>query len=130
MGLEERREIKEYQDRQVPARTTELGEICGCPIAYDIDWASFADDGEAIKFLDNVAFHRINMAMRTLCVDDMAKEAVRDALKTIRIKNVKSEGERGMNLADGVLEMKYSYGRGLSGACNDRDIYDTLAKSL
>lgn len=130
MGLEERRKIKDYQDRQVPERTAELAEICGCPVAYDIDWASFADDASAINYLDNVAFHRINMAMRTLCVDALAKDAVRDGLKTIRIKNVKAEGERGMGLAAGVLDMKWSYGLGLSGACSDRDIYNVLAKSL
>ena len=130
MGLEERRKIKDYQDRQVPERTAELKEITGTPIAYDIDWATFADDAEAINYLDNVAFHRINMAMRTLCIDDLAKEALRDGLKTIRIKNVKEETQRGMSLAAGVLDMRYSYAQGLSGACNDRDIYQTLVKSL
>ncbi len=130
MGLEERRKIKDYQDRQIPERTAELAEICGSPVAYDIDWASFADDGSALNFLDNVAFHRINMAMRTLCVDAMAKDAINDSLKTIRIKNVKTEGERGMALAGGVLDLKYSYGQGLSGACNDQDIYNMLVKSL
>ena len=130
MGLEERRKIKEYQDRQVPERTAELLEIAGSPIAYDIDWASFADDAEAINYLDNVAFHRINMAMRTLCTDQMAKDAVRDSLKTIRIRNVKEEGDRAMGLAGGVLDMKFSYAKGLSGACNDMDIYHLLMKSL
>ena len=130
MGLEERRKIKEYQDKQVPERTAELAEICGSPVAYDVDWTSFAEDAEAIKYLDNVAFHRINMAMRTLCVDALAKDAVRDSLKTIRIKNVKSEGERGMSLAGGVLDMKFSYAQGLSGACSDREIYNTLVKAL
>ena len=130
MGLEERRQIKQLQDTQIPERTAELAEITGAPIAYDIDWASFADDAEAIKFLDNVACHRINMAMRTLCVDQLAKDAVRDSLKTIRIKNVKAESERGMSLVGGVLDMKFSYAKGLSGACNDRDIYNTLVKAL
>lgn len=130
MGLEERRKIKEYQDRHIPERTAELAEITGSPIAYEIDWPSFADDGSALNFLDNVAFHRINMAMRTLCVDAMAKDAIKDSLKTIRIKNVKSEGERGMGLAGGVLDLKYSYGQGLSGACSDGEIYRTLVKSL
>lgn len=130
MGIEERRKIKEYQERQVPERTAELAEICGSPITYEIDWDSFADDAAAINFLDNVAMHRINMAMRQLCVDDLAKEAVRDGVKTIRIKNVKSEQERGMSVSDGVLDLKYTYGKGLSGACSDRQIYDLLAKSL
>lgn len=130
MGLEERRQIKQLQDVQIPERTAELAEITGSPIAYDIDWSSFADDAEAIRYLDNVACHRINMALRTLCVDQLAKDAVKDSLKTIRIKNVKAESERGMSLAGGVLDMKFSYAQGLSGACNDRDIYQTLVKAL
>lgn len=130
MGLEERRKIKDYQDRQVPERTAELAEITGSPIAYDIDWTTFADDPAAINFLDNVAFHRINMAMRALCIDQLAKDALRDGLKTIRIKNVKEEAQRGMSLAAGVLDMRYSYAQGLSGAVSDREIYQTLVKAL
>jgi hypothetical protein len=130
MGLEERRLMKSLQDKDIPERTAELAEITGSPIAYDIQWESFADDGEAIKFLDNVACHRINMALRSLCTDQLAKDAIRDTLKTIRIWNVKSEGERGMTFGGGVLELKYSYAKGLSGACSDREIYSTLEKGL
>ncbi|MCA9288369.1 MAG: hypothetical protein KDA05_07285 [Phycisphaerales bacterium] len=130
MGLEERRKIKELQDTNIPARTKELGEICGSPVGYDIQWDSFASDAEALKFLDNVACHRVNMAMRQICTDDLAKEAIRDSLKTIRISNVAEEGQRGMTFGGGVLDMKFSYAKGLSGACSDRDIAKTLMAGL
>src|SRR5690349_3725544 len=88
MGLEEKRKIKEYQDTILPERTQELAEIVGGTIAYDIDWDSFADDAEALRFLDNLSCHRINMAMRTICTDELGKEAVRDVVKSIKLRNV------------------------------------------
>jgi hypothetical protein len=44
MGLEEKRKIKEFQDSIVPNRAKELAGICGCDIAYEVDWPSFADE--------------------------------------------------------------------------------------
>ncbi|MCI0704655.1 MAG: hypothetical protein L0241_26670, partial [Planctomycetia bacterium] len=105
MGLEEKRKIKEYQDTIVPSRRKELAEITGSDIAYEVDWNSFADDLQGLNFFDNLAFHRINMAFRQLCTDQLAKDAVKEALKTIRLKNVKDKSEMKLSFADGVLEM-------------------------
>jgi hypothetical protein len=78
MGLNERRKIKELQETTLPERVKEIEEICGRAISYEVDWDSLADDAEGLNFLDNISCHRLNMALRTICVDDMGKEAVRD----------------------------------------------------
>ncbi len=88
MGLNERRKIKELQDTTFPGRVQEIQEICGNAIPYEVDWESFADDAEALNFVDNISCHRLNMALRTICIDDMGKEAVRDGLRLIKLKNV------------------------------------------
>src|SRR5436305_10222169 len=130
MGLAERRKIKELQDEVLPGRLKEIEEICGAIIPYDVDWDSFSDDLEGLNFMDNLSCHRLNMALRTICIDDMGKEAVRDALKTIKLKNVKTKPEMSMTFANGVLEMHCAYALHSDGMHSDSDIRALLEKHL
>src|SRR5580658_9434481 len=101
MGLEERRMIKELQEVTLPGRVKEIEEICGAPIPYDVDWTSLADDKAGLNFLDNISCHRLNMALRVICSDDMGKEAVRDAVQKVRLRNVASADDKSLSFADG-----------------------------
>ncbi|MEO7359453.1 MAG: hypothetical protein ABI120_03945 [Gemmatimonadaceae bacterium] len=130
MGLNERRKIKELQDTTFPERVKEIDEICGKAIQYDVDWDSLADDADGLNFIDNLSCHRLNMALRTICTDDMGKEAVRDGLKLIKLKNVKSTDDVSMTFESGVLEMHCAYALGTSGMISDGDIKNLLAKKL
>jgi hypothetical protein len=130
MGLQERQKIKEYQDKIVPGRRKELAELSGSDIAYEVDWDSFADDLTALNFLDNLAFHRVNMAFRHLGGDQVVKDAVRDGLKTIRLKNVKEKSEMKITFSGGVLEMHCAYGQRLDGIYNENKIYEVLVAGL
>src|SRR6476646_507050 len=105
MGLNERRKIKELQDVTFPGRVKEIEEICGKAIPYEVDWDSLADDAEGLNFIDNISCHRLNMALRIICQDDMGKQAVRDGLKLVKLKNVKEQAGRKISFAAGVLEM-------------------------
>ena len=87
MGLPERRKVKELQDTILPGRVKEIEEICGAAIPYDIDWQSLSNDLEGLNFLDNISCHRVNMALRVICQDELGKEAVREGLKQIKLKN-------------------------------------------
>lgn len=130
MGLNERRKIKELQDTTFPERVKEIEEICGKAIAYDVDWESLADDAEGLNFIDNVSCHRLNMALRTICTDEMGKAAVRDGLKSIRLKNVTDIAARAITFDSGVLGMHCAYAQKLSGAFSDGEIRDVLVKKL
>jgi hypothetical protein len=130
MGLNERRKIKELQDTVFPERHNELIEITGAPITYEIDWDSFQDDLEGLNFLDNLSCHRLNMALRTICIDDLGKEAVRDALKTVRLKNVKDKSEMHIAFAGGVLEMHCAYALRTEGMFSDGEIRRVLEAGL
>lgn len=130
MGLNERRKIKELQDTTFPGRVKEIEEICGTAIPYEVDWESLADDAEGLNFIDNLSCHRLNMALRTICIDDMGKEAVRDGLKLIKLKNVKTKEEVAMTFEKGVLEMHCAYALGTSGMISDGDIKALLVKKL
>lgn len=130
MALAERRKIKELQDITLPDREREIEEICGQAIAYDVDWESFAEDGQALNFLDNIACHRLNMALRMICLDDMGKEAVRDGLKSIKLKNVADLAARHLSFDGGVLEMHCPYALGTQGMLGDGEIRDALLAKL
>src|SRR5580704_758057 len=112
MGLDERRRVKELQDVTLPGRVKDIQEICGAPIPYEVDWDSIKDDATALNFLDNLSCHRLNMALRMICQDEMGKEAVREGLKLVKLKNVKTKEEMGLKFEGGTLEMRHAYAIG------------------
>lgn len=129
MGLVERRKIKELQEIILPERVREIEEICGKPIPYEVDWESLADDLEGLNFLDNLSCHRLNMALRTICLDEMGKEAVRDGLTLIKLKNV-PKSEMRMTFEGGVLEMHCVYALRTDGMFSDGEICKLLLEKL
>jgi hypothetical protein len=130
MGLNERRKMKELQDVTFPGRVKEIEEICGKAIPYDVDWDSLADDAEGLNFIDNLSCHRLNMALRVICQDDIGKEAVREGIKTVRLKNVKDKGGMKMSFENGVLEMHCAYAQRTDGMFTDNAIRELLVKKL
>jgi hypothetical protein len=130
MGLNERRKIKELQEVTLPGRVKEIEEICGAPIPYEVDWDSLADDAEGLNFLDNLSCHRLNMALRMICQDDMGKQAVRDGLKLVKLKNVRDKAAMKMSFENGVLEMHCAYALRTEGMFNDSEIRKLLEQKL
>jgi hypothetical protein len=130
MGLDERRKIKELQEVTFPGRVKEIEDICGKAIPYEVDWESLSDDLEGLNFIDNLSCHRLNMALRMICQDDLGKEAVRDGLKVIRLKNVKDKASMKLAFDAGVLEMHCAYAKGGDGMISDGDIRELLTKTL
>jgi len=126
MGLTERRMVQELKDVALPGRVAEIAEIYGKAIPYDVDWASIENDAEALKFLDNVSCHRLNMALRVICMDAMGKEAVAASVEKVRLVNVKEP----VSFAGGVLEMRCAYAQGASGMHSDNAIRQVLEKGL
>ncbi len=129
MGLNERRKIKELQEQTLPERIREIEEIFGARIPYDVDWDSFSEDLEGLNFMDNLSCHRLNMALRGICHDDMGKEAVRETLKNIRLKNV-PKADMKLAFADGVLDMHCAYALRTDGMWSDRESQRLLEKNL
>ena len=129
MGLNERRKVEELKNTTFPGRVKEIEEICGKAIPYEVDWESLADDMEGLNFIDNLSCHRLNMALRVICQDDMGKEAVREGLKKIKLKNVKDKGAMKMTF-EGVLEMHCAYAQRTDGMFGDNDIRKLLVDKL
>jgi hypothetical protein len=130
MGLEEKRRIKELQEVTLPERVREIEEIVGVPIPYDVDWDSLADDAAGLNFLDNLSCHRLNMALRTICGDELGREALREGLTLVKLKNVADVADKRIAFADGVLEMHCAYAQGASGMIPDGEIHQVLMAGL
>src|ERR1017187_2293785 len=130
MGLAERRKIKELQDVTLPDRVREIEEITGGAIPYEVDWDSFGDDADALNFMDNISCHRLNMALRVICQDAMGKDAVREGLKKVRLKNVKTAGDMSMTFDNGILEMHCAYALRTDGMYSDNAIRELLMQKL
>ncbi len=130
MGLNEKRKIKELQDSTFPGRVKEIEEICGQAIPYEVDWDSLGDSAQALNFIYNISCHRLNMALRMICQDDMGKQAVREGLRLVKLKNVRSETEKKISFTGGILEMHVPYADGASGMFSDGEIRQLLEKNL
>jgi len=130
MGLAEKRKIKELQDVTFPERVKEIEEICGAAIPYEVDWNSLADDAEALNFIDNLSCHRLNMALRMICQDELGKEALRDGLKLVKLKNVADKGNMLIRFGGGVLEMHCAYALRTDGMYSDGEIRQVLEAGL
>ena len=130
MGLNEKRKLKELQEVTFPGRVKEIEEICGAPIPYDVDWDSLAEDSEALNFIDNISCHRLNMALRTICQDDLGKGAIRDGLKQVKLKNVKDKPSMKIAFENGVLEMHCAYALRTDGMFSDGEIRHVLEEGL
>ena len=130
MGLQERRKIQELQDTTLPERSREIAEICGQAIPYEVDWASLENDAAGLNFVDNLSCHRLNMALRTICIDDMGREAVREGLKLVKLRNVAEPAQRQLSVQGGVLEMHCAYAQGTQGMHSDSAIRDALMAAL
>jgi len=130
MGLQERQMIRDLTEKTLPEREKEITEICGGSARYEVDWDSLSSDAEALRFLDNISCHRLNMALRSISIDPMGKEALRDGLKTVKLRNVKSKDEMKMEFRNGILEMHCAYALRTDGMFNDSEIYKTLMGGL
>jgi hypothetical protein len=130
MGLTERRMMQELKETTLPGREQEIEEICGKLIPYEVAWETMQDDAEALRFVDNVSCHRLNMALRVICLDKMGKEAVVESLRQVRLVNVKEPAEMAVVFAGGVLEMKCAYALGAQGMHSDNAIRKVLEDGL
>jgi len=129
VGLNERRKIKELEDVTLPGRVKEIEEICGKPVPYQVDWTTF-DTLEALNFMDNLSCHRLNMALRAICLDDMGKEAVREGLKLVKLANAKDKASMKMEFSGGTLEMHCAYALHTDGMYSDNEIRQFLTDRL
>src|SRR5689334_4744204 len=90
MGLQEKRALKTFQDDSYPKLTSEINTLAGYPILFEIKWDTLALDEYAHMYEEcfpKVYFTPLINAIKKITADDMGKEALKEALKKVVIKN-------------------------------------------
>ena len=107
MGLAEKRLAQEIQNEKLPAFESKLKEITGYDLKVDIDWATFTTyDSYPLTRLD-IVFDDLTGFVKKICTDDMGKEALQEAMSTIKLTNVESADNVKMELKNNVLDLHF-----------------------
>lgn len=90
MGLAERRIAKDFQENEYQSFLKEVQEIVGKQLAIEVLWDTLSVDGMSHLYKDcwpQVYFQPLIQALKTICEDEMGKEAIAEELQKIIIKN-------------------------------------------
>ncbi|MBZ5565343.1 MAG: hypothetical protein LAP13_23340 [Acidobacteriia bacterium] len=94
MDIAERRAMQEFQNRVYPDLKRKIDDAAGFAVAMEVNWESLAVPNEADiyhEFWTKIYFEPLIEAFRSLCADDVGKEALKHSLTKIEILN---SGER------------------------------------
>jgi hypothetical protein len=129
MGLEEKRWIKEMKDETVPKYMAALKEIVGFDLPFEVDWDSYSKDLEGLRNLEYQGMDRINSAFREICRDDIGKDAVKESIKKIILKNIDDPSKKGITLEKGVVTINFALGKD-GGYFSDSEIHHEIEGKL
>ena len=107
MGLLEKRAAKAFQDDSYQKLTGEINTLVGSPIEFEVNWDTLALEEYTHMYdegFSKVYFTPLINAIKEITLDDMGKEALKEVLKKVIIKN-----EGGIYYASGA----YSFNSGV-----------------
>lgn len=109
MGLIEKRAIANIRDNVVPRYETELQQIAGERVSYEVIWESFLHDIKALENLEEKCFRVINDIFKKITIDDIGQEAVAEGVAQIRISNGTVANIQEFTLKEGVLDIPWDW---------------------
>lgn len=130
MGLIEKRLIRTGQQEWIPEAQKELRELTGSEQVYEVEWDGFSSDEAALNNFQNQAIRRINSAFRVVCRDDLGRDAVKEQITRILVRNVNDPAKKGMQLKDGTFTYTVAMGKGDAGYFSDNEIIIFLQRAL
>lgn len=107
MGLAERRGVERFKNDDYPGWKSRIDEAAGFEVPVEVAWeqlavADYADS--YAEFFPKVYFQPLVDALRSVTIDDLGQNALREGLSKIVIRN---EGgfysTSGISFTDGVL---------------------------
>ena len=90
MGLAERRIVKSFQDGEFQELTKEANEAAGKTLKYEVNWEQLAEEESSHLYADSwpqIYFEPLIQALKDITADDMGKEAIKEGLETVVIRN-------------------------------------------
>jgi hypothetical protein len=130
MGLIEKRLIKQGQEEWVPEAQKELRGLTTSEQTYEVDWDSFSTDEAALNNVRNQGLRRINAAFRVVCADDLGKEAVKEQVTKVVVRNAADAAKKGLSLKEGAFTIVAAYGKGDAGYFSDNELVGYLQRAL
>ena len=130
MGLIEKRLIKLGQDEWVPEAQKELRAETGGEQVIDVVWDGFQSDEAALNNVRHQGLRRITSAFRVVCCDELGKEAVKEQIQKIVVKNTDDAAKKGFELKDGAFTITAAYGKGDAGYFTDNEIIRWVQRAL
>ena len=129
--LEEKREIKKATDEWLPAKNKELTELSGGgSMAFEVDWTTFAGDLKAMNWLEFNGPQQVVNAFRMVGTDDLGKEALRESIKKVVVKNTAEEPAKTMALEGGVFTLTCAFAKSPGGRFTHDQIKDFLISRM
>lgn len=130
-GLKERRARVAIEEGWLDKRNAELSELCGgAELAYTIDWESFAGDEKGLNWLEHNGPQQVACACRVVGQDAVGKQALKEGVRAVQLKNCASPDEKSLSFEDGVLTLVCAFAQSPGGRFKDREIRDLLESKL
>jgi hypothetical protein len=111
MGLAERRAAERWKNDYYPDWKARIDQAAGFDVPIEVSWEQLAEDDYAdsyAEFFPQVYFQPLVLALSAITVDDMGKNAIRDGLSKIVIKNSGEYGSTsGITFRNGVLTINH-----------------------
>lgn len=127
MGLAERRGVKNFEDNKYPELKRRLDEAAGFEVSLEVDWSSLGVEDYAHLYdeaFTKVYFEPLIAAFQAITVDDMGREALRDGLKKVVIRDT---GSKELSFENGTLTVDH---HPVSNIDYWEERRDTLQKAL
>jgi hypothetical protein len=111
MGLAERRALKEFQENVYPDLKDQVDKAAGFEVDMSVDWDTLALDDQAHLYNEcfaKVYFEPLVGAFKSVCGDDMGREALKGGLSKISIRNTLDKSSpSGFTFEAGVLTLDH-----------------------
>jgi hypothetical protein len=131
MGLAEKRLAKHIQEQVLPGFMAELGALAGFEPLLDIDWESFtAYDEYPLSRLEGDILPGLLAAFKSICRDELGREALKASLKRIRLENSDDPDRVELRFAEGELFHRMQLAGGTYSRYSEEQIIALLEKSL
>lgn len=129
MGLREKIHIERLQKEVLPNHNENLQNQIGASIALEPDWSSFEKNESACLSLDSFLSTIIN-GIEPIARAEVGREALKEGLSKIVIRNLDTPGEKRIALADKVLLIETAMGGDNYGLVQSAEIQNFLLDNL
>lgn len=111
MGLAERRAAERWKNDYYPDWKARIDQAAGFEVPVEVSWTELAEQDYAdsyAEFFPKVYFEPLVLALSAITVDQMGKDALRDGLSKIVIKNSGEYGSTtGITFRNGELTINH-----------------------